>query len=97
MTSPNKKNAERIWITSLKYCHGTWADHFYKNPLGQIKVVMTYDRTRTFKGRTIIIIIIIIIIISFIIIYILTILSNNCQTIFLLFRIDKNTTLLPLF
>jgi hypothetical protein len=41
-----------------------------------------------------IIIIIIIIIINIIIIHILTILSNNCQTIFSLFRIVKNTTLL---
>jgi hypothetical protein len=39
------------------------------------------------------IIIIIIIIISIIIIHILTIMSNNCQTIFSLFRIDKNITL----
>jgi hypothetical protein len=44
-----------------------------------------------------IMIIIIIIIISIIIIHILTILSNNCQTIFPLFRIVKNITLLPLF
>jgi hypothetical protein len=43
------------------------------------------------------IIIIIIIIISIIIIHILTILSNNCQTIFSLFRIVKNTAILPLF
>jgi uncharacterized membrane protein len=43
------------------------------------------------------IIIIFIIIISIIIIHILTILSNNCQMIFLLFRIVKNITLLPLF
>jgi hypothetical protein len=43
------------------------------------------------------IIIIIIIIISIIIIHILTILSNNCQTIFSFFRIVKNTTLLKLF
>jgi hypothetical protein len=42
-------------------------------------------------------IIIIIIIISIIIIHILTILSNNCQTIFSLFRIVKNTILLSLF
>jgi sensor histidine kinase YesM len=42
------------------------------------------------------IIIIIIIVINIIIIHILTILSNNCQTIFSLFRIVKNTTLLPL-
>jgi hypothetical protein len=36
-------------------------------------------------------------IIIIIIIHILIILSNNCQTIFLLFRIVKNTTILPLF
>jgi hypothetical protein len=39
------------------------------------------------------IIFIIINIVSIIIIYILTILINNCQTIFLLFQIVKNTTL----
>jgi hypothetical protein len=43
------------------------------------------------------IIFIIIIIISIIIIHILTILINNCQMIFLFFRIVKNITLLPLF
>jgi hypothetical protein len=43
------------------------------------------------------VIIFIIIIISIIIIHILTILINNCQMIFSLFRIIKNTTLLPLF
>jgi hypothetical protein len=44
-----------------------------------------------------IIIFIIIIIVSIIIIHILTILINNCQMIFSLFRIVKNITLLPLF
>jgi hypothetical protein len=39
----------------------------------------------------------IIIIVSIIIIHILTIMINNCQTIFSLFRIVKNTTFLPLF
>jgi hypothetical protein len=42
-----------------------------------------------------IIIIIIIIIVIIIIIHILTILINNCQTIFSFFRIVKNITLLP--
>jgi hypothetical protein len=45
---------------------------------------------------TIIIIIIIIVSILFFI-HILTIMINNCQMIFSLFRIVKNTTLLPLF
>jgi hypothetical protein len=44
-----------------------------------------------------IIIFIIIIIISIIIMHILTILINNCQTIFSFFRIVKNITILPLF
>jgi hypothetical protein len=44
-----------------------------------------------------IIIIIIIIIVSIIIIYILTILINSCQTIFLFFRIVKNITLLKIY
>jgi hypothetical protein len=43
------------------------------------------------------IIFIIILIVSIIIIHILTIPINNCQTIFSLFRIVKNTTLLSLF
>jgi hypothetical protein len=46
---------------------------------------------------TIIIIIIIIIIVSIIIIHILTILINNCQTIFSLFRVVNNIIFLSIF
>jgi hypothetical protein len=63
-------------------------------------MIMDYDHYYYYYYYIIIIIIttiiIIIIIVSIRIIHILTILINNCQMIFSLFQIVKNTTLLPL-